>query len=307
MRYAKDRDDSTARKSSATMVGCVCATVSSELMASPYGRFILLDLTAKAAETATVRPSHRLDIVNESLRQRVAELEARNKELEVFAHTVAHNLKGPVGRLTGYTDLVRIEYTSLSDDEMQTCVNWIHRSALELGDIVDELLLLCGLSHEKAETTELDMTSIVDRALHRLAHRVEDKGIKVALPETWPVAVGHGPWIEEVWVNYIDNAIKYGGQPARVELGAERENGASRFWVRDNGRGLTAEERDNLFAPYTRLNQVQTQGHGLGLSIVRHIVEKLGGRVSVESNGVPGQGSTFGFTLPAESQSSIEG
>ena len=307
MRDSKNCDGAAAGKSNETVVNCACAAVPSALMASLYGKFILLDLTANGSARDVVRPSHEAEMANEALRQRVAELEARNGELEVFAHTVAHDLKGPICRLAGYTDLVRIEYTSLSDDEMQKCVNGIHRSALELGDIVDELLLLCGLRHEKVETTELDMTSIVSRALHRLAHRVEDGVVKVALPETWPVAVGHGPWIEEVWVNYIDNAIKYGGQPAYVELGAERANGTSRFWVRDNGRGLTAEERDNLFAPFTRLNQVQTQGYGLGLSIVRHIVEKTGGRVGVESNGVPGQGSTFSFTLPAESQSSPEG
>ena len=282
------------------MVSCVCATVPSKLMASIYGRFVLLDLTANGSERDMVRSSHELEMVNESLRQRVAELEARNGELEAFAHTVAHDLKGPICSLAGCADFMGHAHTSLSDGELQKCLGVIHRSALQLGDIVDELLLLCGLSHEKAETTELDMTSIVSRALHRLAYRIEDKGVKVALPETWPVAVGHGPWIEEVWVNYIDNAIKYGGQPACVELGAERANGTSRFWVRDNGRGLAAEERDNLFAPFTRLNQVQTQGHGLGLSIVRHIVEKLDGEVSVESSGVPGQGSTFGFTLPAE-------
>ena len=307
MRDSKDRDGSTAGKSSATMVSCVCATVPSALMASLYGKFILLDLTANGSARDVVRPSHEVEMANEALRQRVAELEARNKELEVFARTVAHDLKGPICSLAGCADFMVHAHTSLSDGELQKGLGVIHRSALQLGHIVDELLLLCGLSHEKAETTELDMTSIVSRALHRLAYRIEEKGVKVALPETWPVAVGHSPWIEEVWVNYIDNAIKYGGQPARLELGADRANGTSRFWVRDNGRGLTTEERDNLFAPFTRLNQVQTQGHGLGLSIVRHIVEKLGGKVSVESSGVPGQGSTFSFTLPAESQSSPEG
>jgi hypothetical protein len=227
MRDSKDRDGSSAGKSSATMVSCVCATVPSALMASLYGKFILLDLTANGSARDVVRPSHEVEMANEALRQRVAELEARNGELEVFARTVAHDLKGPICSLAGCADFMVHAHTSLSDGELQKGLGVIHRSALQLGHIVDELLLLCGLSHEKAETTELDMTSIVDRALHRLAYRIEDKGVKVALPETWPVAVGHGPWIEEVWVNYIDNAIKYGGRPAYVELGAERANGCA--------------------------------------------------------------------------------
>jgi signal transduction histidine kinase len=107
-----------------------------------------------------------------------------------------------------------------------------------------------------------------------------------------------------VWVNYISNAVKYGGTPPaapRVELGGEvQPDGMARFWVRDNGSGLTQEQQTRLFTPFTQLNQVRARGHGLGLSIVRRIVEKLGGQVGVESSGVPGEGSLFYFTLPGD-------
>jgi signal transduction histidine kinase len=110
--------------------------------------------------------------------------------------------------------------------------------------------------------------------------------------------MGYAPWVEEVWVNYMSNAIKYGGCPPRVELGAEAQSkDGVRFWVRDNGRGISPEERDRLFTPFTRLSQIHVKGHGLGLSIVRRIVEKLGGAVTVESK--VGRGSVFSFTLPA--------
>jgi len=111
--------------------------------------------------------------------------------------------------------------------------------------------------------------------------------------------LGHAEWIVEVWANYLSNSIKYGGQPPRVKLGAEvQPNGMVRFWVRDNGPGLSPEEQARLFTPFTRLDQVRAKGHGLGLSIVRRIVEKLGGQVGVESQ--IGQGSSFFFTLPGE-------
>jgi two-component system sensor histidine kinase/response regulator len=121
----------------------------------------------------------------------------------------------------------------------------------------------------------------------------------MVVPDTWPAALGYGLWVEQVWVNYISNAIKYGGRPPRVELGAEAQpDGMVRFWVRDNGSGLMPEARARLFVPFTQPAHLHGKGHGLGLSIVRRIVDRLGGQVGVESEGVPGRGSVFSFTLP---------
>jgi signal transduction histidine kinase len=109
--------------------------------------------------------------------------------------------------------------------------------------------------------------------------------------------MGYAPWIEEVWMNYISNGIKYGGKPPRLELGAEcLSGGAVRFWIRDNGVGVAPAQQSQLFVPFSRLHQIRAQGHGLGLSIVQRIVNKLGGEVGVESDGE--HGSLFFFTLP---------
>jgi signal transduction histidine kinase len=106
--------------------------------------------------------------------------------------------------------------------------------------------------------------------------------------------------VEEVWVNYLSNAIKYGGRPPRVELGYDVQlAGMLRFWVRDNGEGILPDEQPNLFTAFGENSKVRATGHGLGLSIVRMIVDKMGGHVGVESE--PGQGSTFYFTLPISS------
>ena len=115
------------------------------------------------------------------------------------------------------------------------------------------------------------------------------------MPDDWPSALGYAPWIEEVWINYISNAIKYGGQPPRVELGAEKQaDNTVRFWVRDNGPGLSPEDQARLFTPFEQL-QVRAKGHGLGLSIVQRILEKMDGQVGVESE--EGKGSLFYFVL----------
>jgi signal transduction histidine kinase len=109
--------------------------------------------------------------------------------------------------------------------------------------------------------------------------------------------VGYAPWVEEVWVNYLSNGIKYGGQPAQLQLGATSlPDGMIRFWIKDNGQGLTPEDQAQLFTPFTQLGHVRTNGHGLGLSIVQRIIKRLNGQVGVTSQ--VGVGSTFTFTLP---------
>jgi two-component system sensor histidine kinase/response regulator len=144
------------------------------------------------------------------------------------------------------------------------------------------------------------MGAIVLGALQRLADRLVELDAQITLPDEWPQALGYATWVEEVWVNYLSNALKYGNYPPQVELGASpAPGGMVRFWVRDNGDGISPQDQARLFTPFTRLDQVRARGHGLGLSIVRRIVEKLGGQIGVESEGQPGRGSTFSFTLPA--------
>lgn len=130
---------------------------------------------------------------------------------------------------------------------------------------------------------------------------ITDTQAEIKVPATWPIVLGHAPWIEEVWVNYLSNAIKYGGAPPYVEVGADMQaDGTVRLWVRDNGDGIAPDVQARLFTPFTRLDQARARGYGLGLSIVRRIVEKMGGQVGMTSLGQPGQGSLFYFTLSTE-------
>jgi signal transduction histidine kinase len=232
------------------------------------------------------------------------------EELDAFAHTVAHDLKSPLCTIANFAEMLEEDYAAIPDEEIRDYLQTIVRGGHKASSIIDELLLLAGVRKmEGMEMRPLDMTSIVTEARQRLDHLIEEHQAEIILPDGWPVALGYGPWVEEVWVNYLSNAIKYGGQPPRVELGASspsvppacggeaKEGRIVRFWVRDNGPGMRPEEQAHLFTPFTRLDQVRTKGHGLGLSIVWRIVEKLGGQVGVESE--IGQGSVFSFTLPA--------
>ncbi len=230
-------------------------------------------------------------------------LQEQNAELAAYDHTVAHDLKSPLALVIGYAEALVEDTTAIPDEMLLKYLHTIARSSRKMRNIIDELLLLSGLRDKQVEMQPLDMASIVVEAQKRLVLLIEERGAEIVLPPSWPVAMGYGPWVEEVWVNYISNAVKYGASPPRVELGADVGSTISsspammRFWVRDNGPGLTLEEQGRLFQPFERLGQVRAEGHGLGLSIVLRIVKKLGGEVDVESR--VGEGSLFGFTLPS--------
>jgi signal transduction histidine kinase len=239
-----------------------------------------------------------LSIANAALRQHTDELETRNEELDAFAHTVAHDLQGPLGITIGYAALLADAYDDMPEDQIKTGLDAIEQAGHTMSRIIDELLLLASVRKAEVETMPLDMGSIVTAAIQRLVYEIEKAEAVIERCDNWPVAIGYAPWIEEVWTNYISNALKYGGSPPCVELGADRlPDGTIRFWARDNGPGLSEEEQARLFVPFARLNQVRAKGHGLGLSIVRRIMERLDGGFGVEST--PDDGSTFYFILPA--------
>lgn len=251
-----------------------------------------------------------------TLHQQTHELQTHNEELDAFAHTVAHDLQNILGRIVGFAEALQQTHRDLSADEIYRYLHIIGMNGRKMSNILDALLLLASVRQEEVKTHSLDMAGIVDDVLSRLADMVEEQAATVQTAEDWPTALGYAPWIEEVWVNYLSNALKYGGRekegkPPQVELGftarspervGDTPGPASEivFWVRDYGEGLTADEQARLFVPFERLNRTHMEGHGLGLSITKRIVEKLRGKVGVQSQ--PGAGSLFWFTLPTHEE-----
>jgi len=233
----------------------------------------------------------------EALRIQNEQLQARNQELAAFARTVAHDLKNPLGALTGIAEILLEDYSHMPPEQLGEYLQSIVQGGRRASRIVEALLLLAGVRQRTVSLQPLDMASIVAESLQRLAEMIEQHQAEIIMPANWPTVLGYAPWIEEVWVNYLSNGLKYGGRPPRLELGATvQRNGIARFWVQDNGLGLTPEAQAQLFTEFTQLESNRVDGYGLGLSIVRRIVEKLGGQVEVESK--PGRGSLFSFTLP---------
>jgi signal transduction histidine kinase len=235
-----------------------------------------------------------------AMEQYARELEVRNEDLNAFAHTVAHNLKAPLTHVILAADLLELN-TGTMNEECIPYVKTIVNYGRKMTDIIDELLLLAEVrSREDLLLLPLQMGRILKDVEARLRTLTQQYDAKIIWPEqrdVWPCVIGYAPWVEEVWANYLTNAVKYGGRPPIIEIGSTvLNNGTVRFWVRDNGEGIPQEDQRTLFQPFARLKPYSTDGHGLGLSIVRRIIEKLGGDVGMESN--VGKGSVFSFTLP---------
>ncbi len=229
----------------------------------------------------------------------VVERENLIQELDSFAHTVAHDLKNPLGVVMGYASYLHQDQRIYADDTLQMAAEKVIDYGRKMNNIIDELLLLARVRDGDVETHLVDMARVVSDSIQRLHPMIKEYSGSISYTPDWPLARGYEPWLEEVWVNFMSNALKYGGRPPKVELGSEqREDGMVYFWVKDNGKGLSSEEASQLFVPFSRLGQVRVDGHGLGLSIVQRIINRLGGQVFVQSE--LGKGSCFGFALPAD-------
>jgi PAS domain S-box-containing protein len=235
--------------------------------------------------------------MEEALHQFNAELQARNTELDAFAHTVAHDIKNPLHSMIGYADVLSENYARLPAETVVDALQRILKGGHKLNSITDNLLLLAQVRQQDIVREPLDMGGIVAEARQRTSHLIDDQ-TEIVVSDQWPSALGYDPWVEEVWANYLSNALKYAGRPARIELGGElQSDGMARFWIHDNGNGIAPAKQALLFTAFYQPTY-SGGGHGLGLSIAKRIVEKLGGEVAMQSSGMPGEGSTFSFTLP---------
>ncbi len=259
---------------------------------------------------------------NLALQHEIADKEQLIGDLNAFSYMVAHDLKTPLTNIALSSGILRAQlikdsFPRLSHESpdhlplYQEHIDRVIWMVDKMNRIINELLVLASIRKEDIYLHSLDMVEIIQDVETRMAHKIDESHAEIIKPSTWPIVLGHAPWVEEVWANYISNALTYGGTPPRIELGfdevqCEYEKGTEdigkrmfRFWVKDNGNGLNEAAQASLFAPLKSTSVIQPKGHGLGLTIVRRIVEKLGGQVGVESSGIPGEGSTFYFLLPA--------
>jgi DNA-binding response OmpR family regulator len=237
---------------------------------------------------------------NAAIEQKNLELQRQTMELDAFAQFVARDLKKPLVRQSGFTNVLHKELAVLPNPEPLKFLQEIEHSRHQMTSVVDDMLLLVNARTNEVVMEAPDMVTIIAEIRHRLSAMIDKYQAKIVVPATWPIVWGYSPWVQKVWETYIINGLKYGGSPPHLELGATPEgNEHIRFWVRDNGLGFTAKQQSHMFVPLIAIDQTDTlqEGYGLKLSIVRLLIEKCGGQVGVETQ--VGRGSTFYFTLPA--------
>ncbi len=258
------------------------------------GRLVVLkDITKRVQADEEITESH-IRLINE-----IQEKEQLISDLDSFSHTVAHDLKGMLGAIVTASNMIKFGIDDMSKDELLEINDIIGQSATKTMHITTELLTLASVRQQEIKLVSVNMQKLVLDAMSRLKDVIHAKGAEILLPYTWPEVLGYEAWLEEVWLNYISNAIKYGGTPPVIQIGSDfLPDERIKFWIKDNGKGLSREEIELLFTKFIRLDTTRAEGHGLGLSIVKRIVEKLNGEVGVESQNIPGEGCVFYFILP---------
>lgn len=235
----------------------------------------------------------------EIIGQNATQLEARNRELDSFSHTIAHDLKTPLSHIVGFGQLL-LETAEFSTEDDRDSLRRMVQAGFKMTEMIDGLLMLAQLRDSRPVNQPVDMNVVVADAVQRYQMELDDKRFTVQVDAGLPVAYGQSLWLEEVFANLISNAIKYVGRDNKTPqlyIRGIPQADMIRYEVSDNGVGISEENRAALFDMFSRFHHGEASGLGLGLSIVLNIVTKLGGQVGVEST--PQKGSTFWFTVPA--------
>ena len=238
-------------------------------------------------------------IVDISRRKQIEEdLKRRSEEMDSFTHTLAHDLRGSLSLVKGFGELLLEDLDEMDPEEIRRYVTIMMSNSGKMAAIISGMMMLASTNQKEVPVENLEMMGIVQDALARLDSEVSQMDGQLILPDSLPSASGHAPWIEEVWVSYIGNAIRHSGQPALIEIGCQpMEGGQLAFWVKDNGPGIPPADLPALFQPAEKTALPDSASSGLGLDIVLRMVKKLNGQAWVES--AEGAGATFFFSLPA--------
>jgi signal transduction histidine kinase len=237
----------------------------------------------------------------DEIEQKNIELQGQNAELERFNYTVSHDLKAPLVTIKGFLGLLQKDINAQDPEAIERDAGQIGDAADKMGQLLEELLELSRIGRQIKTPENLDLNHLVQEALARVAIQIENQKVEVQVAPDLPTVFGDPGRVLEVFQNLIDNSIKFMGtqKSPRIEIGAHRDNGEVHCFVRDNGIGIVSEYQDRVFDLFERLD-ARVEGTGVGLTLVKRIVEVHGGRVWIESEG-EGRGATFWFTLPDDS------
>jgi signal transduction histidine kinase len=232
----------------------------------------------------------------------IAELQAKNAELERFTYTVSHDLKSPLVTIAGFLGYLEKDALSGNMDRLRQDIGKIQEAAKQMKRLLEDLLELSRIGRLVNPPTEVPFADILHEALDMMSIQVAELKIEVVYPPDFPVVRVDRLRLIEVMQNLLENAVKFmGSQPQpRLEIGMRQptEGDEMIFFVKDNGIGIDTHYHETVFGLFHRLNP-EIEGTGIGLALVKRIIETHGGRIWIESAG-EAQGTTFCFTLPGE-------
>ncbi len=233
---------------------------------------------------------------------RTAELEAKNAELERYTYTVSHDLKSPLITIKGFLSLLERDAIKGDIERVKKDASRIHNAAEKMNQLLDELLELARIGRVVGVSESVSLKDLANEAVNLIEGQIKELGIQVKISPDLPVLYVDRRRFVEVLQNLIDNSAKHmGKQPEpRIEIGARQDNEKTVYYVRDNGIGIEERYHENVFGLFNKLDH-KSEGTGIGLAIVKRIVEVHSGRIWIESEG-NGRGSTFCFTIPEKGE-----
>jgi PAS domain S-box-containing protein len=235
--------------------------------------------------------------LEEKVRERTIQLEAVNKELESFAYSVSHDLRAPLRALDGFSANLQAKYDDQLDKQGRHYLNRIHKAALYMSDLIDDLLNLSRVTRTELKKQQVDLSKLAAETIAALLEAEPQRKARIKISPGLS-AWGDAALLRVVMENLLGNAWKFStkAKETRIEVGRNVIEGEEVFFIRDNGAGFDMIYADKLFKPFQRLHGVEEfPGTGVGLATVQRVINRHGGKIWAEGN--VGKGATFYFTL----------